>query len=119
MKIAIPTIGSILDEYFESCEVFTIFSVDESFNIIDLEIFYTPEGCDCKNNKPLIMQEKGVTFMLAYKIPAHADGVCEKHGIEVHSGIYRKCSRCSRNFFKNRNIYYPDMPMKLKICKHF
>lgn len=35
MKIAVPTIGGILDEYFESCEVFTIFTIDDSYNIIE------------------------------------------------------------------------------------
>lgn len=98
MKIAIPTIGGILDEYFESCEVFTLFEVDDSFNIIDSELFCTPEGCDCKNNKPLIMQEKKVTFMLAYKMPSHADGVCEKHGIEVHLGYTGNVREVAENF---------------------
>lgn len=32
------------------------------------------------------MQQKGVTVMLAYKLPEHADGICEKYGIEVHLG---------------------------------
>jgi predicted Fe-Mo cluster-binding NifX family protein len=86
MKIAIPTIGSILDEYLNECEVFTIFSVDKSNKITDSELLYTPEGCDCKNNIPLIMQQKGVKIMLAYKLPEHAEGVCEKFGIEVHLG---------------------------------
>lgn len=86
MKIAIPTIGSILDEYLNECEVFTIYSIDSSNKIIDSELLYTPEGCDCKNNIPLIMQQKGVKVMLAYKLPEHAEGVCEKFGIKVHLG---------------------------------
>jgi predicted Fe-Mo cluster-binding NifX family protein len=105
MKIAIPTIGGILDEYFESCEVFTIFSVDDSYNILDSEIFYTPEGCDCKNNKPLIMQEKGVTFMVAYKMPSHADGVCEKHGIEVHLGYTGNVREVAEAFLQKKSQF--------------
>jgi len=84
MKIAIPTIGGILDEYFDSCEVFTIFSIDDSYKIVDSELLYTPKGCDCKNNIPLIMQEKGVTVMLAYKLPEHADDTCSQYGIKVY-----------------------------------
>ncbi len=86
MKIAVPTIGGILDEYFNKCEVFTIFTVDDSNNIIDSELLCTPEGCDCKNNIPLIMQQKGVTVMLAYKLPEHADGTCSQHGITLYLG---------------------------------
>ena len=97
MKIAVPTIGGILDEYFNKCEVFTIFTVDDSDNIVDTEILYTPEGCDCKNNIPLIMQEKGVTVMLAYKLPEHADGICSQYGIKV----YLECSGNVREVVEN------------------
>ena len=86
IKIAVPTIGSILDEYFHPCEVFTIFTVDDSNRIVESEILFTPEGCDCSNNIPLTMQQKGVTVMLAFKLPEHADGVCEKYGIKVYLG---------------------------------
>lgn len=84
MKIAVPTTGSILDEYFSSCEVFTIFTVDDSNNIVNSELLCTPEGCDCKNNIPLIMQQNGVTVMLAYKLPEHAGGICSQYGIKVY-----------------------------------
>jgi predicted Fe-Mo cluster-binding NifX family protein len=86
MKIAVPTIGSILDEYFYRCEVFTIFSVDVSNKIVDSEILCTPEGCDCKNNVPLIMQQKGVTVMIANVLPEHENGACSKYGITAHLG---------------------------------
>ncbi|MDD5186444.1 MAG: NifB/NifX family molybdenum-iron cluster-binding protein [Paludibacter sp.] len=84
MKIAVPTIGGLLDDYFYSCEVFTIFTVDESGNVVHSELLYTPEGCDCKNNIPLIMQQKGVTVLLANKVPDHAEGSCSKYGIHVN-----------------------------------
>ena len=84
MKIAVPTIGGLLDDYFYSCEVFTIYTVDDASNIVDSEILYTPEGCDCKNNIPLIMQQKGVSILLANKMPEHAEGVCTKYGMSIY-----------------------------------
>lgn len=102
MKIAIPTIGGLLDEYFNSCEVFTIFSVDESYKIVDSELLYTPAGCDCKNNIPLIMQQKGVTDMLAYKLPEHADGTCSEYGIEVHLGYSGNVHKILETFLHNK-----------------
>ena len=86
MKMAIPTTGSILDEYLNLCEVFTIFSVDESNKIVGSEILSTPQGCDCKSNIPLVMQQKGVTIMLAGKLPEYADDVCKRYGIKVYLG---------------------------------
>jgi len=33
-----------------------------------------------------LLQEKGVTIVLAGKLPEHADGVCEKFGIKPFLG---------------------------------
>ncbi len=84
MKIAVPTIGSLLDDFFYSCEVFTIFTIDDTDKIIDSELLFTPEGCDCKNNIPLIMQQKGVNILLANKMPDHSAGVCTKYGMNIY-----------------------------------
>lgn len=100
MKIAVPTIGGILDEYFNSCEVFTIFTVDESNHIIDSEILYTPEGCDCRNNIPLVLQGKGVSAVLAYKMPEHAEGVCSKYGIEMYLGYSGEVRKAAETFLE-------------------
>ncbi len=86
MKVAVPTIGGLLDEFFYSCEVFTIFTIDENDTIVDVELLYTPESCDCKNNIPLTMQQKGVTIMLANIVPEHTEGSCSKYGITVYLG---------------------------------
>ncbi len=102
MKIAVPTIGGVLDEYFESCEVFTIFTTDDSFNITESELLYTPQGCDCKNNVPLIMQQKGVKFMLAFVMPAHADGTCAKYGIEVVTGFSGNVQDVAERFLSSK-----------------
>jgi len=108
MKIAVPTIGGILDEYLSKCEVFTIFTVDELNKIVDSELLYTPEGCDCKNNIPLIMQQKGVTVMLAYELPEHADGECSKHGITPFLGYSGNVKDVVESFLKQKTIKNPE-----------
>ncbi|HNW69414.1 MAG TPA: NifB/NifX family molybdenum-iron cluster-binding protein [Bacteroidales bacterium] len=100
MKIAVPTIGGLLDEYFKSCEVFTVFTVDDSNNIVDTEILCTPEGCDCKNNIPLTLQQNGVTVILAYKLPEHADGVCSHYGITPYLGYSGNVEDVVKSFIK-------------------
>jgi predicted Fe-Mo cluster-binding NifX family protein len=103
MKIAVPTIGSILDEYFDPCEVFTIFEVNDSNKIVGSDILYTPEGCDCTNNIPLTMQQKGVTIMLAYKLPEYAYGVCEKYGIKSYLGYKGDVKEVVEFFLHSKN----------------
>ncbi len=104
MKIVIPTIGSLLDENLNYCEVFTIFSVNASIKIIDSEILCTPQGCDCKNNIPLIMQQKGVTIMLAGSIPDYAEEVCIKFGIKVYKGYSGEINSVALSFLNNRML---------------
>jgi len=106
IKIAVPTIGSILDEYLASCEVFTIFTIDDFNKIVESEILFTPEGCDCKNNKPLTLQQKGVTVLLAYQLPEHVDGICEQHGIKPYLGYKGKVNDVVESFLKGETINF-------------
>ena len=98
MKIAIPTIGSLLDEQFDLCELFSIFSVDETRNIISSETLFTTKNCDCQSNIPLIMQQMGVTVVLACKLPEHAEGVCEQYGINVYLGYSGNVRKVAETF---------------------
>jgi len=100
MKIAVPTIGGLLDDFFYSCEVFTIFTVDDAANIVEKEILYTPEGCDCKNNIPLIMQQKGVSILLANQMPPHAEGVCTKYGMTIYLDYSGTVSQVVESFLE-------------------
>jgi predicted Fe-Mo cluster-binding NifX family protein len=100
MKIAIPTIGGILDETLSSCEVFTIFTVDETNTVTDSKILCTPVGCDCKNNIPLTLQQKGVTAILAFELPPHAEEICLQHGITAHAGFSGEISEIIKEFLK-------------------
>jgi predicted Fe-Mo cluster-binding NifX family protein len=100
MKIAIPTIGSILDQYMGSCEVFTIYTIDDASNVVDSELLYTPEGCDCKNNIPLTLQQKGVTAVVGYRMPEHAEGLFTQHGIKFYEGFSGNVADVLAEFLK-------------------
>lgn len=104
MKVAVPTIGGLLDEFFYSCELFTIFTIDDNDNIVDVELLYTPESCDCKNNIPLIMQQKGVTIMLANIVPKHAEGNCSKYGITVYLEYTGNVRDVVQTFLKRQKV---------------
>ena len=104
MKVAVPTVGGLLDEFFYSCEVFTIFTIDKNDNIENVELFYTPESCNCKNNNPLIMQQKGVSIMLANIIPEHSEGLCVKYGITVYLGYTGAVQDVLQTFLKSQKV---------------
>ncbi len=87
MKIAIPTRSNKVDEHFGHCEYYTIFTVLEN-KIINQEILPSPVGCGCKSNIGAILQEQGVTAMLAGNMGGGALNILNHHGIEV----YRGCS---------------------------
>lgn len=88
MKIAVPTRANIVDSHFGHCETYTVFTVNESNQIIQRESIPSPQGCGCKSNIASVLQDKGVTIMLAGNMGNGALNVLNTHNIKV----YRGCS---------------------------
>jgi predicted Fe-Mo cluster-binding NifX family protein len=88
MKVAIPTRGNVVDDHFGHCEAYTVFTTDENKKIISSEILPSPQGCGCKSNIAFVLQQKGVSIMLAGNMGEGALNVLNNCGIEV----YRGCS---------------------------
>ncbi|MDP4188910.1 MAG: NifB/NifX family molybdenum-iron cluster-binding protein [Bacteroidota bacterium] len=88
MKIAVPTRGNVVDDHFGHCEFFTVFNIDENKKIMGSEVLPSPPGCGCKSNIASILQQKGVSVMLAGNMGDGALNVLGNHGIAV----YRGCS---------------------------
>lgn len=88
MKIAVPTRNGCVDDHFGHCESYTIYTADESNNIIGTESLPSPQGCGCKSNIASVLRDMGVTVMLAGNMGAGALNKLSGHGIKV----YRGCS---------------------------
>ncbi len=88
MKIAVPTRGNFVDDHFGHCEAYTVFNIGENRKIIGSEILPSPQGCGCKSDIASVLQQKGVSIMLAGNMGNGALNVLNSHGIEV----YRGCS---------------------------
>ena len=88
MKVAIPTRGNVVDDHFGHCEAYTVFSIDENKKIIGSEMLPSPQGCGCKSDIASVLQQKGVSVMLAGNMGGGALNVLNSHGIDV----YRGCS---------------------------
>lgn len=88
MKVAIPTRGNVVDDHFGHCEAYTVFTIDGNSKIEKTELLPSPQGCGCKSNIGAILQQTGVTVMLAGNMGNGALNVLNSYGIEV----YRGCS---------------------------
>ena len=86
MKIAVPTRNDIVDEHFGHCEYYTIFTISEDKSIENSEVLPAPQGCGCKSNIVEILQEKGVSTLLAGNMGTGALNVLNRFGISVIRG---------------------------------
>ena len=64
-KIAIPTREGMVDDHFGHCAYYTVVTLDEQNQVMNQERLDSPEGCGCKSNIATVMQEMGITLMLA------------------------------------------------------
>lgn len=88
MKIAIPTIGNIVDDHFGHCDHYTVFAIDEDRNIVSAERLDSPQGCGCKSGIAAEMQQMGITLMLAGNMGMGAYNKLSMHGISVIRGCH-------------------------------
>lgn len=86
MKIAIPTKNNEVDDHFGHCEAYSVFTINNNKEIENIEMLPSPKGCGCKSNIASILQEKGVTILLAGNMGAGALNIIQNHGIKVYRG---------------------------------
>lgn len=86
MKIAVPTRNHMVDDHFGHCAYYTIFTIGENRQIVNIEILDSPEGCGCKSNIASVLEEKGVEWMLAGNMGEGAKQTLETHHIRVVRG---------------------------------
>ena len=88
MKIALPTRDEMIDNHFGHCEAYTIYTIGTDNEIEKCKKLPSPQGCGCKSNIASVLQQIGVTVMLAGNMGDGALNVLSKCGITV----YRGCS---------------------------
>ena len=86
IKIAIPTRDEQVDDPFGHCDHYTLFTIDNQKQIIEKEYLASPEGCGCKSDIASILEEKGITLMLAGNMGEGAKNMLNSHHIEVIRG---------------------------------
>ena len=88
MKIALPTMGNVVDDHFGHCEMFTVYSIDENNQVISSEVIPSVEGCGCKSGIASVLRDKGVKIMLAGNMGEGAVNVLGNNGIAVYRGCH-------------------------------
>ena len=89
-KIAIPTRDEMVDDHFGHCAYYTIVTLDDQNQVINREHLASPEGCGCKSNIASVMQEMGISLMLAGNMGMGAYNKLNAHGISVIRGCHGK-----------------------------
>ena len=87
MKIAVPvTKENHIDGHFGHCESYSVFSISEKNDIVEIKSVESPQGCGCKSDIASVLVADGVTIMLAGGIGGGAINVLNNSGIEVVRG---------------------------------
>ncbi|MDO4497298.1 MAG: NifB/NifX family molybdenum-iron cluster-binding protein [Bacteroidales bacterium] len=86
IKIAIPTRDNRVDDHFGHCDHYTVFTIDNQKQILSEERLDSPQGCGCKSNIASVMQEMGITLMLAGNMGMGAFNKLAQHGIRTLRG---------------------------------
>lgn len=100
MKVAVPTRNNVVDDHFGHCEAYAVFTVDANHKIEKSEMLPSPQGCGCKSNIAAVLQEKGVTVMLAGNMGSGALSVLQNHGIQVFRGCSGDVYQLVETFLK-------------------
>ena len=87
-KIAIPTHESMVDDHFGHCAYYTVVTIDEQNQVMKRERLDSPTGCGCKSNIAFVMQDMGITLMLAGNMGMGAYNKLSAHGIIVIRGCH-------------------------------
>ncbi|MDO5571581.1 MAG: NifB/NifX family molybdenum-iron cluster-binding protein [Bacteroidales bacterium] len=85
MKIAVPTIGNVVDSHFGHCAFYSIFEVEDN-KIISKQILPSPQGCGCKSGIAVDLRKMGVGLMLAGNMGEGAKNVLNNNSITVVRG---------------------------------
>ena len=102
MKVAVPTRANVVDDHFGHCEAYTIFTVDDNNQIVSSEILPAPQGCGCKSNIAGVLQQKGVTVLLAGNMGTGALNVLGNHGIKVYRGCSGDVQQLAEAFLQQK-----------------
>ncbi|MDD4822750.1 MAG: NifB/NifX family molybdenum-iron cluster-binding protein [Bacteroidales bacterium] len=98
MKIAVPTKeNSQIDNHFGHCEFYTLFTISDNKEVVDVTTLESPQGCGCKSNIASTLAAMDVKVMLAGGI---GDGAISKLA-SSNIQVIRNCQGDVRDLVMN------------------
>ncbi|HNX78584.1 MAG TPA: NifB/NifX family molybdenum-iron cluster-binding protein [Prolixibacteraceae bacterium] len=98
-KIALPvTFNNQIDNHFGHCDMYSVYTVSDSNEIVNIQTINSEQGCGCKSNISSVLAAQGVTLMLAGGIGNGAINVLNAHGIEVLRGCTGNATEAVKQF---------------------
>ena len=110
--IAIPTRDGMVDDHFGHCAYYIVVTLDEHNQIVKQERLVSPEGCGCKSNIASVMQEMGITLMLAGNMGMGVYNKLSAHGIAVIRGCQGKVDDVLKAYLNG------ELKDSLELCDH-
>jgi predicted Fe-Mo cluster-binding NifX family protein len=102
-KIALPvTFNNQIDNHFGHCEMYSLYTISETNEIVDLKTINSEQGCGCKSNIAETLAIQGVKIMLAGGIGAGAINVLNNQGIEVIRGCSGNATEAVRKYMSGK-----------------
>ena len=111
-QIAIPTRDGMIDDHFGHCAYYTIVTIDNQKQVVKQERLDSPQGCGCKSNIAQVMQEMGISLMLAGNMGMGAYNKLQDHGIAVIRGCQGKVEDVLRAYLNG------ELKDSLESCDH-
>ena len=96
-KLAIPTREGRVDDHFGHCDHYSVFTIDDNKQVVSTERLDSPQGCGCKSNIASVMQQMGITMMLAGNMGMGAFNKLSAHGISVIRGCKGDIHDCGNH----------------------
>ena len=97
-KLAIPTREGRVDDHFGHCDHYMVYTIDDEQHIVSSKRLESPQGCGCKSNIASVMQQMGITMMLAGNMGMGAFNKLSDHGISVIRGCQGDIHEVLSNF---------------------
>lgn len=87
-KIIIPTNDGMVDDHFGHCACYTVFTVNETGEILSRSRMESPQGCGCKSHIAQDLEDSGIREMVAGHMGQGAYQLLQSHGVKVTRGCH-------------------------------
>jgi predicted DNA-binding protein (UPF0251 family)/predicted Fe-Mo cluster-binding NifX family protein len=100
MKIAVPTVGEMIDQHFGHCEKYSIFTIKDT-SIQAEEVMASTKTCGCKSGIAGVLAQSGVNILIAGGIGAGAIKVLANNGIKTIRGATGTARSAVESFLRD------------------